>query len=217
MACSFLYFDLGNVLLSFCHDRMCRQLAEVAGLEPEAIRQAMLEANGAFATQMRFERGDISAAAYYDFFCQQTGTRPDRTALEQAGSDIFEPMEASLGLVATLAGAGHRLGLLSNVGPVHWDFVGYGRFPPIPECFEVLVLSYKARSAKPEPDIYGQAIARAGVPAAEIFFVDDRKENVSGALEAGIDAVQFTSTAQLVKDLRNRHVLPGSSEPEAGS
>ena len=215
MVCSFLYFDLGNVLLSFCHDRMCRQLAEVAGLEPVAIRQALLEANGAFATQMQFERGDISAAAYYDFFCQQTGTRPDRTTLEQAGSDIFEPMEPSLSLIGTLAEAGHRLGLLSNVGPVHWDFVGNGRFPPIPECFEVLILSYRARSAKPEQDIYRQAIARAGVPAGEIFFADDRQENVDGALEAGIDAVLFTSTAQLVEDLRNRHVLPRSNEPEA--
>jgi len=42
MTCSFLYFDLGNVLLSFCHDRMCLQLAEVAGLDVEVVRQAII-------------------------------------------------------------------------------------------------------------------------------------------------------------------------------
>ena len=211
MACSFLYFDLGNVLLSFCHDRMCGQLAKVAGLEARAIRQAMLETEGAFARQMAFERGDISAEAYYEFFCSQTGTRPDRTALELAGSDIFEPMGPSIGLMETLSQAGHRLGLLSNVGPVHWDFIRNGRFPPIPGCFETLVLSYEVRSVKPEPDIYRRAISQAGVPAEEIFFVDDRKENVAGALKAGIDAVLYTSAAQLVEDLRSRDVMPRSN------
>lgn len=208
MACTFLYFDLGNVLLSFCHDRMCLQLAEVAGLEAEDVRQAMIEADGALARQMQFERGDIAAEAYYDFFCQQTGTRPDRTALEHAGSDIFEPMEPLIGLVGALAETGYRLGILSNVGSVHWKFVSSGRFPLIPEAFEVLILSYEARSVKPEPDIYRQAISRAGVPAEEIFFVDDREENVAGALEAGMDAVRFNSTAQLIDDLRSRGVVP---------
>jgi putative hydrolase of the HAD superfamily len=210
MACSFFYFDLGNVLLSFCHDRMCLQLAEVAGLDAAVVRQALLEVDGAHARQMQFERGDITAEDYYEFFCQQTGTRPDRTALEQAGSDIFEPMEPSMSLVGALAEAGHRLGILSNVGPVHWNHVSSGHFPMIPESFEVLVLSYEVRSVKPEPDIYRQAISRAGVPAGEIFFVDDRKENVAGALKAGIDAVLFTSTAQLVDDLRSRGVVPRS-------
>jgi putative hydrolase of the HAD superfamily len=187
---------------------MCKQLAEVAGLDSEHVRQAMLEADGAHARQMQFERGDISAAAYYEYFCQQTGTRPDRTALEQASSNIFEPMEPSLRLVRSLAEAGHRLGILSNVGSIHWNFIRSGRFPLIPEFFEVLILSYEVRSVKPEPGIYQQAISRAGVPAEEIFFVDDREENVTGALKAGIDAVQFTCTAQLVDDLQSRSVVP---------
>ena len=72
MACSFLYFDIGNVLLSFCHDRMCVQLAEVAKLDAAEIRYALLEDDGAFATQMQFERGDITAEAYYEFFCLKT-------------------------------------------------------------------------------------------------------------------------------------------------
>lgn len=208
MACSFFYFDLGNVLLSFCHDRMCAQLATVAELEVADVRHALLEDDRAFAVQMQFERGDITAEAYYEFFCLQTGTRPNRTALERAGSDIFEPIETSIRLIGALAEAGHRLGILSNVGSVHWKFINSGRFQPIPAAFEVLVLSYQARAVKPEPGIYQQAVSRAGLPAEEIFFVDDREENVSGALEIGMDAVLYTNPRQLVDDLRSRGVEP---------
>ena len=40
----------------------------------------------------------------------------------------------------------------------------------------------------------------------EIFFVDDRAENVAGALEAGFDAVQFTSADGLIRELLRRDV-----------
>jgi FMN phosphatase YigB (HAD superfamily) len=45
-----------------------------------------------------------------------------------------------------------------------------------------------------------------GLSAGEIFFVDDRPENVTGALEAGLDAVLYTSPACLAADLRRRGI-----------
>ena len=210
MPVSFLYFDLGNVLLAFCHDRMCRQMAQVAGVEESVIKWALFEGPESVAKQLRFERGDLTAGDYYNFFCSQTGTRPNRGPLEYASSNIFEVLEPSFRLVKSLAAAGNRLGILSNIGPLHWQFVSDGRFPLLPSAFECAVLSFEARSIKPEPSIYRQAIARAGVPAEEIFFVDDRRENVVGAREAGIDAVLFTGAEQLAADLSARGV-PGAA------
>jgi HAD superfamily hydrolase (TIGR01509 family) len=57
---------------------------------------------------------------------------------------------------------------------------------------------------KPDRAIYDEAIRRAGAPAHEIFFTDDRRENVDGARAAGLDAVLFTSPAQLERDLAER-------------
>lgn len=207
MACSFLYFDLGNVLLSFCHDRMCRQMAEVAGLDTSVVKRALFDVDHARMLQLQFESGNISAQDYYDYFCRQTGSQPDRATLEHAGSDIFDVMEPSARLVQSLAAAGNRLAILSNVGAVHWEFVTDGRFPFLQSAFEFSVCSFEARSVKPEPAIYQSAIDRAGVPAEEIFFVDDREENVAGALAAGIDAVQFTDAEQLQIDLQRRNIV----------
>jgi len=47
----------------------------------------------------------------------------------------------------------------------------------------------------------------AGVAAGEIFFTDDRAENVAGAIAAGFDAVLFTSVEALESELRSRRLL----------
>jgi HAD superfamily hydrolase (TIGR01509 family) len=59
---------------------------------------------------------------------------------------------------------------------------------------------------KPDRGIYDTAIERAGVAAHEVFFTDDRPENIAGALAAGIDAVAFTSCDKLIAELRKRGV-----------
>jgi FMN phosphatase YigB (HAD superfamily) len=43
-----------------------------------------------------------------------------------------------------------------------------------------------------------------GVAPEEIFFTDDRLENVEAARQAGFDAVQFVSVAELREQLRVR-------------
>ena len=57
---------------------------------------------------------------------------------------------------------------------------------------------------KPEPAIYEAAIKQAGVPASEIFFCDDRPDNVAGALVPGLVAVQFHTAKQLAEELYRR-------------
>jgi putative hydrolase of the HAD superfamily len=201
---SFLYFDLGNVLLSFSHERMCRQMAAVAGVDPAAVRRALFELGEPSSVQWRFERGDLNALAVYEHFCEECGGRPDQAALQAAGCDMFDALPESVAIVDELATAGCRLGVLSNTNPIDWEFVSSGRFPFLNRSFEHAVLSYEARAMKPERAIYDLAVGRAGVPAGEVFFTDDREENVAGALAAGLDAVLFTTAEQLRADLASR-------------
>ncbi len=200
----FFYFDLGNVLLSFCHDRMTRQVAAVFGVDQEQVRAATLAGPTQQSPQWRFEQGLIGEPEFYEHLCAALGSRPDRAALDLAASDIFAPIDQSWHIVRRLHAGGARLGILSNTNPTHWRFVTDGRYPILTECFEHAVLSYEAQSMKPDRVIYEQAIERAGVPAGAIFFVDDRGDNVAGALEAGLDAVVFRSAEGLERDLAER-------------
>ena len=65
---------------------------------------------------------------------------------------------------------------------------------------------YAERCSKPDEAIYRRAAELAGTEPGRIFFVDDRPENVDGALCAGLDAVLFGGPLQLAEALRCRGV-----------
>jgi glucose-1-phosphatase len=206
------YFDLGNVLVSFSHERMCEQMAAVAGVPLDVVRSAVFGGGEASSAQISFETGHTDTAGYFDYFCRATGTQPDRRQLELAFCDIFEPMEETAAIVRKLAAAGHRVAILSNTNPLQWEWCIDGRYPALASfggagsSFVWAILSYEVNSMKPDRGIYDAAVRRAGVPAQEVFFVDDRADNVAGAKAAGLDAAQFADAEQLTNDLRSRGV-----------
>ncbi len=202
MAPRFLYFDLGNVLLFFDHDRACRQMAEVAGISDAQVRSLLFDTG----LQRRYELGEISTREFYDEFCQRTGTRPDFQTLCVAGSEMFEINVGVKAIIGQLRRAGHRLGLLSNTCAMHWDYYASGRYALIPEAFEVLALSYRLGAMKPDPAIFSRAAELAKVAPEEIFFTDDLPQHVEAARQSGFDAVQYTSVPALVDALRTRGV-----------
>ncbi len=181
----FLYFDLGNVLVTFCNDRMVRQMAAVAEVDEGVVRAALLPTGTPDDPQWRFECGQFSPDEYYRQFCDAIGAEPPRAELELACSDIFGPIEESLQLMTRLAAAGHRLGILSNTNAVHWPFLTDGRFPEVNDAFELHVTSFDAGAMKPDRRIYQYAADRAGVALEELFFADDREDNVAGRWRRG--------------------------------
>ena len=208
-----LYFDLGKVLVEFSHERMCQQMADVAGTSVDVVREAIFADADCRAAVIQYETGHITTDQFFDQFCQTTGTSPDRKRLADAARDIFTPIEPTWELARRLAAAGNRLAILSNTNAVQWQYVTDGRFPPVAlghpaSAFDWAIVSYEVGSMKPDRAIYDAAIERAGVAAHEVFFTDDRLENVEGARAVGIDAVQFVNADQLVADLVAREV-PG--------
>jgi glucose-1-phosphatase len=198
----FLYFDLGNVLLKFDHHLACRQMGEVAGVPAERVWDVMYAGD----LGRRYEAGEVDDREFFEIFCRQTDTRPDCEALLLAGSAIFTPNVSVYPVVNGLITAGHRLGILSNTCHAHWAYCYPRGYALLSRGFEVYALSYELKACKPSPKIYEGAARLAGVSPREIFFVDDVAGHVTGAREAGFDAVQYTTTPRLVADLRARGI-----------
>lgn len=195
----FIYFDLGKVLLDFSVERMCQQIADLAGITAARVKEVVFDGH----LQARYERGEISTQDFYEAFCLATGTKAECAALTLAASDIFELNTSMLPVIGQLQAVGHRLGILSNTCAGHWEHC-LGRYPLLSEAFSVHALSYELKAAKPDPAIYRDAAKLAGVRPDEIFYTDDILINVEGALAAGFDAVHYTSTPQLIRDLNDR-------------
>jgi FMN phosphatase YigB (HAD superfamily) len=198
----FIYFDLGNVLLYFDHHLAARQMGEVAGVPEQAVWDLV------FATdlELRYEAGEVDDRGFYEIFCRRTDTRPDYDAFLLAGSAIFRPNVSIYPVLNGLLTAGHRLGVLSNTCPAHWAYCYPRGYDILSRGFEKYALSYELRSCKPSPEIFAGAARLAGVAPSEIFFIDDMAQNVAGARASGFDAVQYTTTPQLVADLRSRGI-----------
>ena len=200
----FVYFDLGNVLLYFDHRRAARQMAAVAGLPAELVWKVVFESG----LEYRYEAGEISTPEFFEIFCRETSSRPDFDALAEAAGDIFTVNAPVLELLSRFAAAGRRVGLLSNTCELHWNHFASGRYPPIPDAFEAVVLSFRVQAMKPDARIYAQAAELAGAAPSEIFFVDDTAGHVAAAKAFGFDAVQYTSPDALVAELAKRGLAP---------
>jgi putative hydrolase of the HAD superfamily len=198
----FCYFDLGNVLLKFDHRLACRQWSELTGVPADRIWDVVF----AGGLNERLDAGTLDTRGFYDLFCDEFDVQPDYAKFCHAGSAIFEVNYSMSTVLAHLAAAGHRLGVLSNTSELHYDYFADGRYWFLPGPFEHLVLSCREKLMKPDPRIYLHAAKLAGVGPAEMFYVDDIAKNVTGALEAGVDAVLYTTTPAFVADLRKRNI-----------
>ena len=200
MTPKFIYFDLGKVLVDFSFEQMCRQMGEAAGIEPQQVQVVL-----AAGLQADYETGRLGSRAAYETFCRQSGTQPEYEAFSQATNDIFTPIDSMLPVIAALYHAGHRLGILSNTCEGHWNYC-LRRYTMLRDLFSVHALSFEIGAVKPERAIFCKAAEMAGCQPEEIFYTDDIPGHVGGARSTGLDAVVYASTAELVKELRQRGV-----------
>jgi epoxide hydrolase-like predicted phosphatase len=69
------------------------------------------------------------------------------------------------------------------------------------QLVDVIIYSCEVGLVKPDPRIYRLLCDSLAVSPAELVFLDDRPENVQGACEFGIHALQHHSTAQSIREL----------------
>ena len=201
MAIGYLYFDLGKVLFDFDHKIGCQQVAAISGCSAEKVNSILFESG----LEDSFETGQVDASEFHKQFCEASGGAPSLTDFLDACSNIFSMNTPMMPVIGQLAAVGFPMGILSNTCSAHWGYV-FTRFRFLQNNFRDYILSYESQSMKPDPKIYQDAIKTANRPANEIFFIDDKPENVEGAIAAGMDAVLYTTAEQAIVDLQSRGV-----------
>jgi FMN phosphatase YigB (HAD superfamily) len=191
-----IYFDLGKVIINFDYALAIRKLMKVTPVPLAEVTQVLSDDSVINA----YETGKISTAHFYRLVSRKLKLEVPMEGFKELWGGMFlpEPLlsESFMGLLKK----NYRLHLLSNTNEMHFQFV-QERYPILSHIDE-RVLSYEVGCMKPDSQIYQAAIERAGVMAEEIFFTDDRKENVEAASQQGIRAIQFHSEDQLKNEMR---------------
>lgn len=178
----FVYFDLGNVLVTFDHTIATENLSKLCGYDFEAVRNKMFISD----LQTRYETGLISSDQYVDEINATFGSQLDRDTVLHAISDMFQPNWPIMGALRTVQQSGVGMGVLSNTCEAHWQWLMQRKdWEMLHDWFEKIILSYEVKSMKPDSGIYQACEAACGLSGSQIFFTDDRADNIQAAADRG--------------------------------
>ena len=184
-------FDYGLVLTGPPGAAAWARMQTITGVGERAFEAAY------WAPRLDYDRGALTGEAYWKAVGAHAGLAlgdEQVHALIEADNELWtQPNQPMIDWAARLQAAGTPTGILSNLGDSMTAGV-LGRLDWM-AGFAHRTFSHALGVAKPDPAIYAHAIAGLGVTAAHILFVDDREDNVAGALAAGMQVIRYTGQA----------------------
>jgi putative hydrolase of the HAD superfamily len=155
-------------------------------------------------TLFKLERGQITEAEFLSGLEATLSEVLDRPiTLDAYGARLMSELRPNQPLLdyyrALRDGRGLRLAILTN-NVREWHDAWRSRLN-VDELFELIVDSAFEGYRKPEPEIYALTLERLGLPAEACAFVDDVEVNVVAAREAGMHAIHFRDTGQVIAEL----------------
>ena len=175
--------DLGKVLIFFDNNIFFEKIAKNCPFTHEEIRELTFSH---FYLVESFDRGEISPEEFYRQVTKKLKAQIDYDRFYSIYNDVFSLNFPVFQLMIRLK-KNYKIVLLSNTDVMRFDFIK-NKFPEI-MIFDEYVLSYQVGFIKPHPQIYKEALKKAGAEAKECVFIDDREENIEEAERLGISGI----------------------------
>lgn len=194
-------FDLGNVIVSFDHNKIAARLGNACDHESEVIFGKAITS----PLVRQYNLGKITSAEFFEAVSRELSLQMDFRDFSEAWNCTFAPEPlVSERFIKTLSDK-YKLLLLSDTNELHFDYIRE-RFSAL-DHFDDFVLSHKAGAVKPSAEIFQAVVKIAGCAPEECLFIDDLEINVEGARKFGINALQFISQTQLERELKIRSLI----------
>jgi FMN phosphatase YigB (HAD superfamily) len=191
-------FDLGRVLLDFDYRIALGRLAERCALSRDELGQLLDQS----PLLHRYESGQLSDEQFFAEFQSAAGFRGDLASFASTFGDIFAPIEPMVRLHADLCARGVPTFVFSNTNNLAVRHIREAY--PFFAQFRGYVLSYQHGAMKPDPRLYEVVERTTGCAGPELFYLDDRPENIEVAQPRGWQAVVHVSPAA------SRHAIEGT-------
>jgi len=193
-------FDIGNVLVDWQPHAVWREeLGSVAAID------AFLARVDFAARNLRCDHGETFAdvaAELPDAEDQRLlALYPERFHLSVTGA-----VPGTWAIVDRLEARGVPLHAITNWSAETWP-VGLKAHPRLGTMFGTTVVSGVVQQIKPHAEIYETFLSQSGLSAQDCIFVDDKRENIEGAMSVGMDAIHFTGAEALASELSQRGLL----------
>ena len=175
----FVYFDLNDCLVRFA-SRGFVQLSHDSGKPLDIVESIFWHYNSAVC------RGEMSLDELNRIWAEHLGVMVDWKRYYLEAVDKMPGMDTLVPWVAEQ----YHVGILTNTMP---GFVTAlrdgGSIPRV--AYDTIIDSSEVHALKPEPAIYEQAAAKAGVEASSILLIDDDRINLAAADKLGWSTILF--------------------------
>ena len=199
-------FDLGKVLVDFDYSIAVRRIAARGTMSAEEIGRVMLTA----PLLLEYESGKITSDAFFRRVCDITGYCGELGEFADQFADIFTPIEPMIALQRDLRRQGLPTFIFSNTNDLAIRHIR--KSFPFFAGFTGYVLSYEHGLMKPSSEFYEVVEQRTGFRGPEIFYLDDRQENVEPALARGWRAVVHENPDKTLQCVASLGLLKGRAE-----
>lgn len=198
-------FDLGNVIVGVQEQIPAQKLASLCGKPVEQVLDVIFSPG----KKALFESGRMSWEEHAANAIHELELPITEPELRSIYHESLIPDQRVIDIVSKVAEQ-VQITIASNTSQPHWEWVQQNL--PFASRFEPPILSHLVKAMKPDAAFYRPLIERSGYKPGEIFFTDDRQDNIEGAKAVGIQAFLFTGADQLEQDLRSCGIAVGGSK-----
>jgi HAD superfamily hydrolase (TIGR01509 family) len=206
------FFDIGNVLLRLKADDFLKRVQSAhPNMDIAAFREALRHPEG---THAAYEKGRITGREFHSSLVDKWGLRWDFDRWLPEWNDYFAPNRPMDALLGKLSGKA-KFYALSNTNAEHYAHLlhQYRLF----DSFEEVFGSFQHDSRKPEEDFFRKALAKTGLAASDVVYLDDMAEYVAVGKSLGLRAFHYTfNDAELKAFLAENGLEIPAQESRAG-
>ncbi len=188
-------FDIGGVLLDWNPRHLYRQLIA----DPAELEHFLTQVCSP-SWHLRHDLGTDTEASCLELAAEHPQYADLIMAWSRRSEEMLAgPLEETVEVLADLRQAGVPCYALSNMEPDKFALrrARYGFF----DLFNGCVISGVEGVAKPDKEIFQILLARYRLRPGEVVFIDDQARNIAAAAELGLAVIQFTTAAQLRREL----------------
>ena len=194
----FFVFDLGGVLsVPMVSKKLYEQIKWKVSYEE------FLDKFNNSEESIKVHKGEISTKEFFEYLKRYMD---DNITLEEFKNKYVNNnkfFNDTIEIIKKLKNLGYKVYLLSNLKEIDYEkFIKHFDI----SIFDELFLSFKLGMLKPNDDIYQYVINKLNTNPENIYFFDDNKENVEGAIKNGINAYQVTgeTVKKVVEEILNK-------------
>lgn len=199
-----LIFDFGGVLCFHPSEDRFEAIAGIFGISTLRLLELF------WARRLDYDAGRLDSRAYWKDIARAAGKSLDESqlaALCRRELELWTNFDQRiLGWASQLRARGVRTAILSNLPRSIGESLR--ATPGFLDHFDHVTFSYELGIAKPQPEIYQDAVRGVGVEPRHALFLDDKPDNVEGAQAVGLLGEVYSTWEDFLVRALPRYDLP---------